>query len=458
MTSKRTNSIRNLLRRLRDDRRGTMAAVMAVAAVPIIGIAGVGVDTARGYMLKQRMSQALDAAALAGARVMYHESRDADIAKFYFANIQPGYLGATLQQPSIQASVDQETLTLTAAATLPSTFTRVLGVEAIPVTAATEVKRASQNVEVSLVLDLTSSMDGQREEDLRAAAKELVDIVVKDQQTPSYSKVALVPYSAAVNAGVYANAVRGTPTAGCNTFGCTQYRFRRYSDNSNVTFNISTCVTEREGANALTDASPAVSPVGKNYTDPGGYNPCQSSPIRPLTSNKADLHAWIDAMNANGSTGGQIGVAWGWYLVSPTFTAGMGAGLPASSTAGSYGDDKLLKAVVIMTDGEYNSIYHNGVIAKNSISGSGANQYKINENSNHGSSYAQSEALCTAMKAQGITVYTVGLDVIDTPAATSLVQNCATSPAHVYLPNDGVELQDAFRAIGKSISTLRLSK
>jgi hypothetical protein len=62
------------------------------------------------------------------------------------------------------------------------------------------------------------------------------------------------------------------------------------------------------------------------------------------------------------------------------------------------------------------------------------------------------------MKAAGVVVYTVGLEVIDTPNARDLVEDCATDASHVYLPADGTELRQAFHAIALKVSKLRLSK
>ena len=63
------------------------------------------------------------------------------------------------------------------------------------------------------------------------------------------------------------------------------------------------------------------------------------------------------------------------------------------------------------------------------------------------------------MKATGkdVIVYTVGLG-LNTSAAINLMNQCASSPSHVYLPSDGSELQDAFNDIAQKISKLRLTK
>jgi Flp pilus assembly protein TadG len=447
------------LRRLLRDDRGAVAAIVGLAIIPLFAAIGLAVDTSRAYFTKSRLWSAVDAAALAGGRVYTSTGRDDDIRMYFEANFPDGIMGAVVEPLEITPDDANRTITVTARATIPTTFMRVLGTDFVSISASSEVTLESKSVEVSLVLDVTNSMAGQRIVDLRDAANELVDIVVQDVQEPFYSKVALVPYSMGVNVGSYAEQVRGSYTNNTCTYPaaptCRYYKFRRYSDNEWTTHQISTCVTERTGADAYTDVAPSVAPLGRNFPPPGSYNPCLPNTIVPLESNKALLHSEIDALQAGGSTGGHIGVAWGWYLLSPNF--GYLWDDPDSQPA-DYGAEDLVKVAIIMTDGEYNSVYFNGVIAKDSTSGSGGNQYKINQNSHNGNSYSQAQQLCTAMKAAGIAVYTVGLDVIDTPAAKNLVQQCATDASYVYLPSDGTELKQAFRAIAMKVSRLRLSK
>ena len=62
------------------------------------------------------------------------------------------------------------------------------------------------------------------------------------------------------------------------------------------------------------------------------------------------------------------------------------------------------------------------------------------------------------MKAAGVTVYTVGFNVVNSQGARDLVSKCATDPSHVYLPSTGTALKDAFHAIAQDISKLRVSK
>jgi Flp pilus assembly protein TadG len=537
-------SAMRLVRPFARSERGGTAVFFAFAIVPLIAVVGLATDATRGYFVKARLNQALDAAALAGGRVYASPNRDDDIRMYFKANFPDGYMGTVTTPLVITANDVEKTLTVTAQTTMPTTFMRLVNIDTMPVGTTSAVTIESQNVEVALVLDITGSMDDNGKiADLRNAANELIDIVVQDQQTPFYTKLSVVPYSQAVNVGAYAAQVRGavaathaitgatkanpvvvtsanhgfingdkiviagvggmtqinnnitasttsttqpqfwvvsnkttntfalhrndgtnangtswgtytanTGSISCTTPGC-QYETFLNPSNAWKTYPLTTCVTERFGANAYTDAAPSTSPVGRNYPDPA--NPCVTNQIAPLSSDKATLHAKINGLTATGSTAGQIGTAWGWYMLSPNFAYLW----PAASRPAAYGTPKLLKVAIIMTDGDYNTIYYNGVIAKDAASGSGSSSTHINHNSHNGTAYSQAEALCAAMKAPGIDIeiYTVGLGLV-TQAAEDIMSHCATSAAHVYLPASGAEMKTAFKDIAMKISKLRLSK
>ena len=77
----------------RSGRRAMLALAVALG-LPLLAGIGYTVDTVRGYAVQARLSQAVDAAALAGGRVRFDDQRDGHIRTF-FANAFPvGFLGA----------------------------------------------------------------------------------------------------------------------------------------------------------------------------------------------------------------------------------------------------------------------------------------------------------------------------------------------------------------------------
>ncbi|EDX82086.1 MAG: TadE/TadG family type IV pilus assembly protein [Phenylobacterium sp.] len=219
------------------------------------------------------------------------------------------------------------------------------------------------------------------------------------------------------------------------------------------------CVSERAGSQAYTDAAPSASSwVGRSYAS--GGNACPASQIVPLTNVKKTLTDAVDGMTAVGSTAGHIGLAWGWYLVSPNFGLWSGLGAPAA-----YDSSKTLKAVVLMTDGEFNTPYFRGVIASDAGNGSGGADTHINQPATNGSSFEQAYRLCENMKAADVIVYTVGFDIgaarnmtgpID--SAGELMARCATNPDRAFQASSSTDLSDAFRDIGRDITRLRISR
>lgn len=240
----------------------------------------------------------------------------------------------------------------------------------------------------------------------------------------------------------------------CGEYGCEWRVFTSKSGPLRALRN-STCVSERTGSAAYTDAAPSTSRVGYNYpaSPSASENPCPSARLLPLTSNKADLKSSINGLKIGGSTAGHIGASWGWYTVSPNFNS-----LWPSSGAGTNDLRTTLKSVILMTDGEFNTPYAQGVISGDAGSGSGSTADHISVNATNGDSIAQALRLCSAMKSQGVTVYTVGFQVGKTGAAADMMKNCATGPDYAYLPESGADLTEAFKAIGRDITRLRIAR
>ena len=421
-------------------------------------------------MTEQRgkLQDALDAAALYAARSSAFTSADVNTVgqKALTANLAL-IPGANLQSSdfTLVSNNGDTKVVANAAVALPAYAPMEFSHD--PVSVTSEVTRPGNNLEVAMVLDNTGSMAGSPMTSLQSAANQLIDLVVSDTQTPYYSKVAIVPYSNSVNAGTYANSVRGTPTtapspiaAPCiDAIGCTKIKFTPDSGGGHPTFNVSSCVSERIGSHASDDASYATATVGWVYPPSDGNNNCISAAIQPLTSNKTTLHNEIASLTAVGSTAGHIGVAWGWYMISPNWAPLF----PTASKAVAYGTPHTIKAMVLMTDGAFNTTYCKGVIAgPTSAANNGAGNATDMSlcASPNGDSFTQAQNLCNAMKAapNNVVIYTVAfLHGGTDPQAQAILANCATDAAHAYVPTTGASLTAAFQSIAADLNKLRIS-
>jgi Flp pilus assembly protein TadG len=489
-------SLAALARRFGRDESGTVAMMFGLMVVPSVMMVGLAVDFGRMLSVRQQIQVIVDNAALAGARAAQVQSGndqtvaqtvskayfDAQASKISHVAAPPKLVGPTLNGSTFKWTAETwvQTPFLSAAATPASGRNAAAQSGATGSCAgngwfcrkvtnvATAVLQAGgnnndMNIETSLMLDVTGSMDGSKIADLQLAAKDLIDIIVWNDQSKAYSRVALAPFADAVNVGTtLAPLVRGTVTSGTNPTtdvigsGYQSFKFTRTGGGDTYTYKISPrCVTERTGTQRYTDVAPGSGQwVGRAYLDSsGGCTVVDTSDVEvnlltPLSDDKTMLKRRIDKLNTGGSTAGQLGTAWAWYLLSPTWNTVL-SNVSGAKAAAAYTDTKTKKIAVIMTDGDYNTEFWSGVQAKGSYS------QRANYNANNGTAETQAPALCTAMKAKGIEVYAVGFQVSNT--ARTLLKGCATDNDHYYDATSGDALRQAFRDIALKISTLRLA-
>jgi Flp pilus assembly protein TadG len=266
--------------------------------------------------------------------------------------------------------------------------------------------------------------------------------------------------------GLAASAYTSGGRSYCTYAGCYYHYFTRANGGgvTNPPWTISNCVTERVMSHQYDNAAPGDGQwVGRNYPSPsGGLWACPSLQIVPLTSDKDILHDMADSLAVSGSTAGQIGLAWAWYALSTTFNSVW----PDDREPGDPEDNAdLVKVLILMTDGAFNTAYCNGVTSQNYAYNAWSNTEAINCNATNGDPFDQAEALCTAIKngpdgeeggGDDIIVYTVAFDLGNDDDAIELMSECASDPDKAYTPEDGADLSEDFAEIGQNISALRL--
>lgn len=148
--------------------RGVALASTALAMIVLVPVIGLAINGATLYLVRARLSQAIDAAALAGARSL---SSGADIAsqaasaqqvatRFFYANFPAGFWGTT--NGSLTVNVTQNdatkvrTVTVTAGVSAPLYFMPILNhTWSIVSTCGVATRR---DVNLMLVLDRSGSM------------------------------------------------------------------------------------------------------------------------------------------------------------------------------------------------------------------------------------------------------------------------------------------------------------
>jgi Flp pilus assembly protein TadG len=489
-TSKKSKIV-SAFKKLLSNESGNAAIVVGMAALPMVLILGSAVDFERASNLHTELQSSVDSAAIYAATLAEPDSAIlTQKSKPYFeANFKAD--GAT-EQPTYTAVNNGDSVTVTASVPSRNAFMALAGVPTTTVGARSVVNKSGINMEVSLLLDNSGSMGWTNPKtgnasitDLKTAANSFVDKVMPTVQGDYYTKISAIPYNVGVNIGSPAGAVtaRGPILAGTSTTpGSQNFKFvskqtgtttscnndygLNYGASGGFCYNVATitnCVTERVGSHLYTDSGPAIAPLGRMYAV-GSTNSCSVTPYRPLSTSKTDLKATINAMSAGNNTVGQVGIAWGWYTLSPNFGMFAGESVPtsyanlASAIPPPTNPKKTKKVMILMTDGEYNSAYADGVMSGNLTYVSYTKTKVINKDPDNGDPFVQSKAMCSAIKASGVELYVITFQLDKTQAKrVDLVNSCATDAKHI-LDADNTSLDIAFNTIANQLQEMRIAE
>jgi hypothetical protein len=232
----------------------------------------------------------------------------------------------------------------------------------------------------------------------------------------------------------------------CSTGGghqCTDLNAQTCSTVSNCTGSYNSCTV-----NGYTYSSPL------NATSSGPSYECPLE-INPLTNNSTTLLSTINAMQPLGNTVINQGLQWGWNMLSPRWQGLWGGTMNANGLPLAYNTQGMVKALVLLTDGE------------NTIGDSDHSSYWFLDSGRTGSTNGttavndlntKTQQLCNAMKAQGIYVYTIALGTDTTSTSLALLQNCATAVNYYWNSPSTTQLQGIFGQIGDSLANLRVSQ
>lgn len=486
------------------NRRGNVAVIFALALVPVVGSVGVALDYSRITDVRMRLADALDAAVLAVGAQPPMSQADTMAAVREWVDSHMAGVPYTLDS----VTLDGNEISAVATSEVDMTLARVLGVEHVPVSISSSIVRNLDKVELALVLDNTGSMKGTKIATLRDAASQLVTSLAASTLDPADLRVGLVPFSMTVNVGAdNANAAwmdteAKSPIAGeiftkpANRFnlldqmkvkwaGCVESRPYPYDVNvvapdpkNPATLYVpyfapdepdkggsynndylkdakgDTAFADRQGNPAKYTKKPKSGTNGVGYQF-GPNAGCELAPIQRLTTDTAAVVDAIGKMNAVGDTNIPMGLHWGWNILAEKGEGPFGDGV-------AYDEDEWQKVVVLMTDGlnqntgtsnQNSSVYSGiGYIWQDRIGvGSGSNDVQRREALD-----GRLAELCSAMKAEGITIYTVRVEVKS--GSSEVLENCASSKDKFYDVQNVNQLVSVFQDIGGSIQKLRIAR
>jgi len=148
---------------------GFVLVYMAGLLTVLLLFAGLAVDTGRAYVVKAQLSKAVDGAALGAARSLNSGDPRGEATRIFKANFPAGYFGTSSStdptsdpgffSSQVIATTGVNVVTVTATATLPTTFMRLANFNEVTVSSSGQATR--RMVDLSLVIDVSSSIGPQ---------------------------------------------------------------------------------------------------------------------------------------------------------------------------------------------------------------------------------------------------------------------------------------------------------
>lgn len=335
---------------------GALAVFALFIFVALLMMAGVGIDIMRYEQERVRLQGATDRAVLAASSL--RQSQDVDVViRDYLASEGLDHLVESIESDQ---GVNFREARVTARGSVPTLLMHLVGINQIPLLVVSAAEERVPNLEISLVLDLSGSMNNfNRLPNLQAAAQEFVETIFNASDEGSVS-MSLIPYTGQVNAGAlildHYNVLHRQSYSHCIDFDASHY----------TTTALPTGATLTGAGHGFPWESPPYTGY-YNASNPlsAGFYDCPIAPgnagleIVPFSSNPQALIARINAMRALGATSIDIGMRWGVALVDPSVQPMVAAMADAghvdarlASRPSPHGDAETMKIVVLMTDGE----------------------------------------------------------------------------------------------------------
>jgi Flp pilus assembly protein TadG len=559
----------NQLRAFRRDESGVMAYPTVAFFLAMLAVGGLGVDLMRMERDRTILQYTLDRAVLAAADLDQTQT-PAVVVQDY---LNKAGLGEYYTPPIVESGIGFKRVQATINSTFQAHLMKFSGGTDLPIYATSKAEESIDGLEISLVLDVSGSMNSNsRLTNLKVAAKDFIDTMVANT-TEGKMSISVVPYATQVS--LPDDLIGQYSTVGENEYSnCVNFQSSQFNSAA-----LTTSETLKRSMHFT---------VWGDYNDKRTRTPPElirdpicderaSRQILPLQKDANTLKAFIQNLSAGGNTSIDVGMKWGTALLDPSarpavqaLATGTNASVPGdfADRPAAYTDADTIKIIVLMTDGQNTSQYYvnnnrrdgpsgvhfSTIVGLDDIRygtgtaslqvystydaynnryywhlphyaqwadhpiGTGNSQfydcdrygnscrwmsenadpqnnppvvqnlnyselfartslkylyryifadwmdyyqarntwyYGVYSSHGNGTKNSRTRSICSAAKAQGIVVYTIGFEAPSDGVA--VLRDCASTDAH-YFDVDGLEIKDAFASIATSIRQLRLTQ
>ncbi len=450
----------------RNDERGGILAFYLIMFITLMIGGGMAVDFMNSEYQREKVQDALDRGVLAAAaigkaaraitpvEIAAAEANSVLVVRSYLAgagydpdapgvSIIPAF---TLNSQGVNATADYEVDTF---------FLRLTGIDTLGGNAGAGALVTQNDIEISLVLDVSGSMDGTKIANLRTAGSDFVGNMLAGDRS-DYTFISVLPFNHSVNVGVdiigrFSNQMWHN-YSGCATFDSTAMASTAMNPNSGM---------EQTGH------------INSNYL-------CDAGQAVVYSNDVVELQALISGLSAGGATAGFTGMKWAMALLDPSaqpivadLIADGFASVALTGKPAPYSDTDTLKFIIFMSDGQMNNAYQfrsslyavvddgsGNLLPANSIENAdwwAADGGSVNSYDTAGPSGSTPLiTACDAADAAGVVVFSIAYGLTPGSAADTVLADCASSLGFYYNV-DTDDLDAAFASIEASIQALKLT-
>ncbi|WP_018998505.1 TadE/TadG family type IV pilus assembly protein [Hirschia maritima] len=474
-----------MLRKFWRNEQGNLALPMALAMVPMMGTLGAGVDFMRASSLTQELQSALDSGVLSAANLSNGGDAEIILQEFVDTNLSE-YKNfrdsVSVNLTKKEVALNSRTIAANATGTINTYFLGMFGIDELHVDVNSAATQSITNVEISLVMDISSSMRGSKLTNLKSAASGFVDQMLSGDAHP-YTSISLVPFGGTVNIGsalfdefvVEMSDAEPNPSEDDYDIGSSlldgKFRFPGHGDN---------CLEYTHNdfdESVLHDDGYTQVPHFWKWNRFNPWCPLANSAAVFNTNNTEALKTHINGMSMSDGTGMDIGAMWGLKALSPNWAGKLGGDFEARPAV--Y-DEETLKILVVMTDGGITPQYRPEDYRKYSThtnrdegtaadgfgggnSGNNKNQQTVVSKGGVNTLPTEKKAVgyfkksCDAAKTSGAIVYTIGFKINENSLPDQMLKYCA-SDLSKYYHVETLDLESAFNSIAASVNALRVTE
>jgi len=451
-------SITSRLSAFARDMRGNVAVSFALSLTSLAGAVGGGLDYSRSSGIGTELQAALDSGVLAAASLTQNRSAEEVVRAYVEAAIgdHAGVMQTLNLEVTTDISLNSRRIGARASVQSPTTLLGVFGINQITVIRETEAVERARNIEVSLVLDISSSMSGSKIDSLRLAALDFVDTVL-DADVSGTTSISVIPYGGTVRLpDTFFRFVTQGETYSPPGFDW-QLPVPDRVEDWNGCLEMNRNQVDRV---ALTPGGHGVMPDFTVWNRNNNWCPeDEGAEAIFMTNDRAALRGVISRFDnpiLSDGTGTDVATSWGVRALDPVWRGALGGESDFFDRPAAHDDDATMKVMVVMTDGGITQQRRpeRGWDPERGPSHVGTRGTDDLYNTNE--ARRNFENLCGYANENGVVVYTIAFQVGGGRNRRDM-EDCATSPAQFYDVQD-LNIAAAFSAIAADLNQLRLSR